>query len=300
MIAANFSMDFELGWGDLRRVTHDDAFYARVVGGRILTERVLSLLERYSIPSVWGIVGACCASNLDSLRNAAPAAYQCVAADLEDLRRIRPGYAEVLFCPDLVRRIASSPLVEIGSHGFLHLYPLGLDPEVLRSDVQASVEALRSATGRNAVSFIPPQNFEWPEAAFEGSGIRFIRHTPSVLGFAYSDARAPAKLSRLWNDFVLPTSQRGSDGRDAKLLFLRLDRGDALWRAQKMLMRRLLASGRRTIFFYSHPHNLDTPALLQRFEEFCEIIATARERDGLAFAPFAKEVGGGRLATDRA
>ena len=55
---------------------------------------------------------------------------------------------------------------------------------------------------------------------------------------------------------------------------------------------------RQSVFFYSHPHNLDTPEMLGRFEEFCELVADARERGGIEFAPFAKEVGGGRLAAN--
>jgi hypothetical protein len=167
-------------------------------------------------------------------------------------------------------------------------------------DVLASVKAVRATTGRDALSFIPPQNFEWPEEAFRGSGIRFIRHTPTVFGCPYSDSGTLAKLSRLWNDFVLPKSHYGTNGRDAKLLFLRIDRGALLWNTQKLLMRRLLASGERALFFFSHPHNIDSTSMLGRFEEFCEIIATARQRSGVTFAPFAKELSGGRLAASHA
>lgn len=298
MISVNFSMDFELAWGDLRRATRDDAFYARVLGGRAFTEKVLARLEHHSIPSVWGIVGACCSSSLDELRSAAPTAYAEVAGQLDDLQSRRPDFAEVLFCPDLVRRIAASPLVEIGSHGFLHLLPVGLNPAVLREDVLASVNALQRVTGRQLASFIPPQNFEWPDAAFTHSGIRFIRHTPKVFGYAYSDARVPAKLSRLWNDFVLPTRHHSALGRNAKLLFLRIDRGAALWRAQKSLIRRLLDDERGSVYFFSHPHNLDTQLILDRFEEFCGLVAQARAAGGLAFAPFSKDLESARLVAD--
>jgi peptidoglycan/xylan/chitin deacetylase (PgdA/CDA1 family) len=286
----NLSVDFEQAWGDLERVTADDAFYQRVVAGLEHTPAVLDVLERTRLVSLWGVVGACCHQSLDELRARAPRAYATVEPRLRALAAHRPGFERALFCRDVVTRIARHQHIELGSHGFLHLIPQGLDVAVLREDVCASTATLRELAGRAIESFIPPQNYRWPDAAFEGSGIRFVRHTPSVFNYEYSDPRVPAKFARLWNDFVAPVGHRDVHGAPAQLVFLRIDRGARLWDTQMRLFERLLRRRGGSLFCFTHPHNLDSPEILRRFAQFCELVAAARDRGDISFGGFAREI----------
>jgi peptidoglycan/xylan/chitin deacetylase (PgdA/CDA1 family) len=290
MITLNLSIDFELGWGDLGRLTHDDVFYRRVVSGLEQTANVMRVLRQRGIPSTWGVVGACCYSNLEELRAAAPRAFAAVEEQLQVLARKRDSYLEVLFCRGAVDSIAQSSVIELASHGFVHLTPVGMETRVLQDDVVASARVLRKLGGKEVESFIPPQNYHWPDEAFAGSGIRYIRHTPSVFGHPYSDPRTPAKFARLWNDFIHPVRYASSQGDGARLLFLRIDRGERLWNVQLALIRRLLNSGRGSLYLFSHPHNLDTPLVVGRFAQLCDLIAASRDRGAVQFTKFVREL----------
>lgn len=288
--AFNLSVDFEQAWGDLERVTQDDAFYQRVVAGLEYTPEVLDVLARLRLPSLWGVVGACCHANLGELEAAAPRAFAVVEPRLRALAARRPAFERALFCREVIGRIAHHEFIELGSHGFLHLTPQGLDVEVLREDVTASAATLRALAGRDIQSFIPPQNYRWPDAAFTGSGIRYVRHTPSVFAYDYSDPRVTAKFARLWNDFVSPVGHRDAQGRPARLVFLRIDRGARLWDAQMRLFERLLRRRGGSLFCFTHPHNLDSALVLRRFAQFCELVAAARDRGDITFRGFVREV----------
>lgn len=286
MLAFNLSIDFELGWGELTRVAHDDRFYRRVVRGLERTPQILAALR--SIPSTWGVVAGCCAASLEELQARAPDAFHVVEPQLAALAQRRRAYRDVLFCADVVRAIGRAADVELASHGFLHLLPAGVPTVVLRSDVAASVVSLRGIAS-NLDSFIPPQNYDWPDEALIGTGIRYVRHTPVVCGYAYSDPRRAAKFARLWNDLVSPVSHGGSE-HPARLLFLRIDRGARLWERQLRLIRRLLSSEVGSLYLFSHPHNLDAAHLVRRFTQLCEVIGEAAAAGRLTFSKFFRQL----------
>jgi peptidoglycan/xylan/chitin deacetylase (PgdA/CDA1 family) len=290
MIRFNLSVDFELGWGDLRRVTHDAAFRQRVLKGLEQTPAILAALARSGIPSTWGVVGACCAGSIEELRERAPAAFSAVGLQLATLTQRRHACREVLFCRDAVAAIAQSAQVELASHGFLHLVPTMLPLAVLQSDVAASVASLRTFCAGALESFIPPQNYHWPDEAFVGSSMRYVRHTPSVGGYEYSDPRKPAKVLRLWNDLVRPVGYANRDGESAWLLFLRIDRGARLWEAQLRLIRRLLVCSEGSLYCFTHPHNLDSAVLVRRFGQLCEAIGEAAGRGAVTFTRFFRKL----------
>jgi peptidoglycan/xylan/chitin deacetylase (PgdA/CDA1 family) len=286
VLTFNLSIDFELGWGELTRAAHDDRFYRRVVGGLEHTPQILLALT--GIPSTWGVVAGCCAESVDELQARVPAAFHLVGPQLAALAQRRRAYREVLFCADAVRTIGRSAGVELASHGFLHLLPAGVPTAVLRSDVTASVAALRGLAG-SIESFIPPQNYEWPDEALVGTGIRYVRHTPIVCGYAYSDPRKAAKLARLWNDLVKPVSY-GDGERPVRLLFLRIDRGARLWERQLRMIRRLLSSRAGSLYCFSHPHNLGSAPLVCRFAQLCEAVGEAAAAGRLTFGRFFRQL----------
>jgi hypothetical protein len=251
------------------------------------TPQILAALG--SIPSTWGVVGGCCAASLEELQARAPDAFRLVEPQLATLAQRRRAYREVLFCADIVRTIGRAAHVELASHGFLHLLPARVPATVLRSDVAASVASLQGFAG-NIKSFIPPQNYHWPDEALVGTGIRYVRHTPVVCGFAYSDPRSAAKLARLWNDLISPVSYGGSSTGPALLLFLRIDRGARLWERQLRLIRRLLRSRVGSLCCFSHPHNLDGAHLVRRFAQFCDTVGEAAAGGRLTFGSFFREL----------
>src|SRR5262249_49741931 len=132
MIEFNLSVDFELGWGDLKRVAHDDAFYERVVRGVALSPEVVEVLARHRIPSTWGVVGGCSCNDVDELRVMAPRAFAAVQSDLDELCAHRRRPSEVLFGRRTVEMIGRQDYIDLGSHGFLHLIPAGMPTDVLR------------------------------------------------------------------------------------------------------------------------------------------------------------------------
>jgi|SRR5437588_3618967 len=289
MLAFNLSIDFELGWGELRRLASDERFYGRVVAGLAQTPQILAALARNRIPSTWGVVAACCASSVEDLRANAPTAFRVVEGRLVALAARRGSYAEALFCADAVATISRAAGVTLASHGFLHLLPVGVATSVLQSDVATSVTCLRGF-GSDVDSFIPPQNFYWPDEAFVGTSIRYVRHTPHVCGYAYSDPRRTAKFARLWNDLVSPVSYADAGEHPVRLLFLRVDRGRRLWERQLGMIRRLLSSGAGSLYCFSHPHNLSSTPLVHRFAQLCEAVGEAAIAGRLTFCKFFRQL----------
>jgi peptidoglycan/xylan/chitin deacetylase (PgdA/CDA1 family) len=292
VLTFNLSIDFELGWGELGRLAADDRFHGRVAAGLEHTPQVLDALTRHAIPSTWGVVAACCAESVEELAAQAPEAFRVVEPQLATLARRRRDYQGVLFCPQAVTRISRTAGVELASHGLLHLLPGGISVPVLRSDVAASVARLRTA-GVPVESFIPPQNYHWPDEALAGMGIRYVRHTPNVFGYAYSDPRPPAKIARLWNDLIRPVSYCGTREYPVRLLFLRIDRGASVWERQLRLIRRLLGAGAGSLYCFSHPHNLDAALLVSRFTQLCEAVREAATAGRLKFGKFFRQLPAG-------
>ena len=290
MIAFNLSVDFEMGWGDLERLAVDDAFYRRVVEGNGHVAEVIQLLGRLGMQSTWGVVGACCCGDIDEVRQSAPRPFRAVAGQLNELASRRSDYAEALFCRGTVEAIARAAHIELASHGFLHLVAPKNSSATLQEDAAASVRALGQFSGKPVRSFIAPRNFYWPDEAFSETQIQYVRHAPRILGQNYSDISTPARLARLWNDFISPTQVESSNGTAALLIYLRLDRGASLWSSQLRLLRRLLTSGSAVLYCYTHPHNLDNPHSISRLQELCELVGECRERDKLICPPFAREV----------
>ena len=83
-----------------------------------------------------------------------------------------------------------------------------------------------------------------------------------------------------------PSRVPNSRGESARLLFLRIDRGELLWNSQLALIRSLLTSASGSLYCYSHLHNLDTPLVLRRLAQLCAVVGAARDRGKLSSAGF--------------
>jgi peptidoglycan/xylan/chitin deacetylase (PgdA/CDA1 family) len=290
VIAVNFSVDFELAWGDLSRAGRDAEFRRKVEAGSSNVPQVLEILETHQIPSTWGIVAACCVSDVDQLQRIAPPLLESAHGALNELQQSCEGWRGLLFRPDLVRSVAASSLVDVGSHGFLHLTPRSASSEMFAEDVRISIRLLQDTVRGPVVSFIPPRNYFWPDQVYAGTGVHFVRHTPRIFLYQYSDPRRGAKFARLWNDLVSPVATEDANGAKAWFVFLRTDRGDAVWRRQRSLLHDLVERREGSLFCYTHPHNLDTAVSLARFGEFCEMVSSARQRERVAYRSFLRQV----------
>jgi len=291
MIGFNLSVDFELGWGDLARITEDDEFRRRAIDGTERTLEVVDVLERGRVPSTWAVVGGCCCTSLDELQRRAPRPFAAVQPQLERLQRSRRDYERILFCPSVVQALAQRDLIEVGSHGFLHLIPAGLDTAVLQEDVAASVKLLQESYGRRVLSFVPPQNYFWPREAFAQTPIRYVRHSPIVYGRPYSARGLVVKLLRMGNDVLRPTRHPIRSGEHAALVFLRIDRGSGMWRVQLKTLRDAFRRMTGTVYCFTHPHNFHSSAAVRRLAELCDLVQEYRERRALEFRPFARDLG---------
>jgi hypothetical protein len=56
------------------------------------------------------------------------------------------------------------------------------------------------------------------------------------------------------------------------------------------LLQRILSGGSGSVFCYSHPHNLDSTLILQRFADLCDLVAEYRELGRVRFRKFIREL----------
>lgn len=290
MVGFNLSVDFGLGWGDLERIARDDEFHRRAVNGAQRTLEVADLLEQARIPSTCAVVGGCCRASLDELQERAPRSFAAIWSGLERFQRSRGNYGRVLFCRPTVDPLARRKLIETGSHGFLHLIPTDLDAAVLQEDFAASVRVLPEACGREVLSFVPPQSYCWPREAFARTSIRHVRHSPIVYGRPYSGRGVLAKMLRLGNDVLRPTREVEAQGDKAARVFLRVDRGEAMWRIQLRTLEAAFKQTEGTVYCLTHPHYGHSSETLRRLADLCDLVQEYRERGMLRFQPFARNL----------
>ncbi|HYG67339.1 MAG TPA: polysaccharide deacetylase family protein, partial [Anaeromyxobacteraceae bacterium] len=132
------SVDLELAWGFWDKPSPEQHRLC-AEKERAIVAALLDLLAEREIAATWVIVG----SLLDA--TAKP------PVDTAFGRRI-------WYAPELVEAIReASPLQDVGSHGFAHLYFRQTDRERLRADLQAA-RRVHDAHGLDFTSFVFPRN----------------------------------------------------------------------------------------------------------------------------------------------
>ncbi|MCU4754384.1 polysaccharide deacetylase family protein [Halobacteria archaeon AArc-curdl1] len=164
------SIDAELGWGfhDLESPPTD-----RVENARRGWNTLLDLLERYSVPATWAVVGHLMLADCDGEHADHPAPpgwfdrERTTWADRPDLR----------FGPELIEAVLESPVEhELASHSYSHV--LFGDSRTTRTLADAELEravGLASQWGLELTSFVYPRNDVGHREALADHGFRTYR-----------------------------------------------------------------------------------------------------------------------------
>lgn len=165
------SLDFELFWG-MQDVRSLDSYRPNILGGRDAIPRMLDLCQKYGIHVTWATVGFMFARNAEEAKRYFPnetrlptytdpslSSYRCFSRDVQE-----ESNAACFFAPDLIKRIATTPGMEIASHTFSHYYcrEAGQTMEQFTADIQAARE-IAEAAGYPLTSIVLPRNQCEPE-----------------------------------------------------------------------------------------------------------------------------------------
>ena len=301
------SLDFELHWG-VRDVYPAESVYTRnLLGAREAIPRILSLFEEFEVSATWATVGFLFAEHRDELLEVAPQlrpSYQ--------RRELNPYYEAIgwnetddplHFAPSLIRRIATTPRQEIGSHTFSHYYCLesGQDAEAFRSDLLSAVE-IAQRRGITLKSLILPRNQINPSYASIAADAGFTSFRGAQSGWIYSDdpsrMRSSKRAARLVDTYVgvLSPSTFSWDelSNDPRLCNVRASSfvrpfNASLRRLELLRIRHLqaairkAATGRELVHLWWHPHNFgsNTDLNLSMLRELLEEFRRCRARDGM-------------------
>jgi peptidoglycan/xylan/chitin deacetylase (PgdA/CDA1 family) len=163
------SLDMELMWGVRSGRTREE-YGHRVLGERQAIPALLDMFEKNGIHATWATVGFAMCEGIDDLLARAPSDRPNYAdptlssyfylKEAGKNERVDPYY----FAPSLIRRIASCPGQEIGSHSFSHYYCLepGQTVEQFAVDLDASITILRDF-GVECRSIVFPRNQYSPQ-----------------------------------------------------------------------------------------------------------------------------------------
>lgn len=163
------SLDFELLWG--MRDAHDiDNYGENVLGGREAISRLLKLFCNYNIHATWATVGFMFAKNIDELRtyfpdeSVLPTYKNPALSPYLSMDEVTDSNLSYWFAPKLIRKIASTPGQEIGSHTFSHYYcrEYGQTVAQFEADILAA-KRIAEDNGYTLTSVVLPRNQCEPE-----------------------------------------------------------------------------------------------------------------------------------------
>ncbi len=164
------SLDFELFWG-MQDVRTLDSYKENILGARTAIPKLLKLFSEHQIHATWATVGFLFAKNAQEALNAAPAESERPSYVLPERSSYRLLSDPVLetesmcfFAPDLIRKIAETPNMEIASHTFSHYYcrEPGQTKEQFFTDLQSAV-SIAKESGFETTSLVLPRNQSVPE-----------------------------------------------------------------------------------------------------------------------------------------
>lgn len=285
----------------------DGKYVRNLLGAREVIPQMLSLFEEFGIACTWATVGFLFAENRDEINDFRPTKRP------EYLRPELDPYPEDIgrderedplhFAPSLIRRIADTPMQEVGSHTFSHYYCLqdGEDHEAFAADV-ASAVAIAERRGLKLESLVLPRNqinrSYLPFAREAG----FLSYRGEQLGWIYSDVPGPSmqlrRATRLLDAYV-GVRGPGLAAWDTLLVeaglrnvraggFLRPYRS-SIGRFEEVRIHHLLRSIRtaarekKMLHLWWHPHNfgVDQGANLQMLRRLLEEFRRCRDELGM-------------------
>lgn len=166
------SLDFELFWG-MQDCSTIAEYGSHIIGGRRAIPALLELFRCHDIHATWATVGLMFAEGPGDAGRYFPApdlrptyadkslsCYKCHAAQ----SGTDSAEQEYYYALPVIRQIAETPGMEIGSHTFSHYYcrEPGQTPEQFRADMQAA-KSIAAAKGFRLSSVVLPRNQCEPE-----------------------------------------------------------------------------------------------------------------------------------------
>ena len=299
------SLDFELFWGmqDCRELNE---YKNNILGGRKAIPRLLKLFSKYGIHASWAAVGFLFADSVEEIReympgrgklpdynNATRSSYRLLDQIGED-SETRAYY----FAPSLIKKIASTPGMEIACHTFSHYYcrEEGQSIDQFKADLQAA-KAIAMDKGYSLSSLVLPRNESEREyiRILEGEGFiafrdeehdwihrrigwiplkRALRLVDVYLPLTGQGGYIPQKEDGVWN----LTGSRMYKPLFKKLYFLE---GLKLHR----IKRQMLHAAKNGLVFHLwwHPHNIGiyTGYHLKQLEEIFKYYQYLQKRYGM-------------------
>ena len=194
------SLDFELHWGTFETVQLNEKGRKRFENTRKSIPVVLSLFEAFEIQATWASVGMLFNQNVSEWNASIPSSVpsytnkQVSSYEWVNQHGFSGDQDPFHFAPHLVDLIASSPLMEVGTHTYSHFYCQESGQTV--SDFKADLEmAIQKASLKN----LPIRSLVFPRNQFNAAyldvcknlGITAVRSNPDIW---FWDAYRPETL----------------------------------------------------------------------------------------------------------
>lgn len=299
------SLDFELFWG-MQDVSALDDYRANILGGREAVPKLLSLFERHGVHATWATVGFMFAENAEEALRYAP--EPVLRPSYTDPKRssyrlfedgaLLTDEPECFFAPEIIRRIAETPGMEIGAHTFSHFYCRGPGQTVEQfvEDMRA-LKRIAQEKGVELNSVVLPRNNSVPEYINVLSELGFTSFRDLENNWIY-DRIKPELLSRMLSliDVYFPlTGQGGYVPRKESGIWNLM--GSRMYKPyfrplfflekQKLrrIKRQMLHAAMNGLVFHLwwHPHNIGvrTDWHLAQLEEIFSYFDALKERYGM-------------------
>lgn len=158
------SLDFELHWG-VREKKEIGDYEGNLLGTHSAVPTILKLFEEFDIHATWAIVGFLFFETKEELLASLPVSKPCYENEklspYKVINDIGANASEDPFhyAPSLIRKIASVPYQEIGTHTFSHYYCLepGQNLDTFEHDLKAAARAAERY-GLTLESIVFPRN----------------------------------------------------------------------------------------------------------------------------------------------
>jgi peptidoglycan/xylan/chitin deacetylase (PgdA/CDA1 family) len=271
---------------------------------------LLALFTEFGIRATWATVGLLFFESRDEMLAALPARRPAYAAsglspyaalsEVGENERDDPFH----FAPSLIRRIASTPGQEIGTHTFSHYYCLepGQSVDEFRDDLATAWRVAADKIGRVPESIVFPRNQTTPAhlAVCRKLGLTAYRGNPDHWAYRARPRRADRspvlRAVRLADAYLPLTATRlpREDGHSALPVDVAASRylrpyEPALRRLEPLRLRRITTELERAaatggvFHLWWHPHDfgIHLPQNLAFLRRILSCFARLRERDGM-------------------
>lgn len=303
------SLDFELAWGVFDTLGVHGAYRANLLGARDAIPRILDLFTGFGVAATWATVGFLFAESREELEafSPPPELRPQYENDRLDPYRLEVGEDEssdpLHFAPSLIRRIASAPRQEIGSHTFSHY--LALEPGQSLAEFTADLKAARdiaTAHGYEIRSLVMPRHQTRHDylAAYREAGFHVHRgNEPNLFNRAMSGVGPLGlRIGRAADTYINLTGASAASWETLKVNFGLQDVPESRFLRPRMLrsdlaealkVRRIVngmtaaAKSGRVYHLWWHPHNFgaDQEHALGQLQQILQTYSVLNQKFGM-------------------